>query len=741
MSPSYDFGMALVQQGMGMPLQENTNEDFVMQDYMVADSASVSLRASMSQSLSPSWMDVEESSPSVVVEECSNSQVMVHHAHSSQDQRKRMHPGNSKPASIGDHDIDFILYSTPEAEFSASTQEPWSHGADFEVDQGPMANPYKHDPKYLLGSMYSAEPQITVDPYQGYGSVIQTQAPIIHTRAVKHHSDSPWSPVDPQVTGWSPGFTAFLPSPGPQGEHDSEGTSSRASSEPNSPKLSKSRVEKSRASKKTVGKPIKGKRKTKELTWEHAAIGKDGLRFVSENREDEEKRTGVRSGKLDPDVAEKAKRMRKIKACWKCWIQKVPCSEGDTCERCQKLTQFSPSADQLCCRAGFVDYAVIFFPAYMHSHLKKSKIEDLISRYTNGFRNTTVDVEVSTGAAFNEHPLRLHTNEFRPKTDELLLQSRLTTGIDNQNSELVERDSVPIGILGLSEPELKKLCRRHIEDMIASPQYAGQVSAVNSSPIAFQLLQAMQTYAKKAPIVKDALKLHAMHYFMSSLLTFTPSSVDLIYHRLGRQPNRAESFHSSRLLSRQVKQIMHKLHRETTEVVLESLEKSLRGRTKDYWGPSFSAILVLCLCMENLQTAADTLVVCDMQKTKGREGFVRAQSQDACQLLEELPFAQCNRLLHEIYRSHKEGTGGAREAGFNPLRALHHGEETGLVGKENDMIHEVYGVMFDNWEEMLELAERGPLVGTDENVHPGDIRPHNTGRLVSKFLKSFLPDA
>ena len=49
--------------------------------------------------------------------------------------------------------------------------------------------------------------------------------------------------------------------------------------------------------------------------------------------------------------------------------------------------------------------------------------------------------------------------------------------------------------------------------------------------------------------------------------------------------------------------------------------------------------------------------------------------------------------------------------------------------------------LVESGKEMIELAGRGPLVGTDENVHPGDIRPHNTGRLVSKFLKSFLPDA
>ncbi|KAK0110729.1 hypothetical protein ONS96_002328 [Cadophora gregata f. sp. sojae] len=712
MSPLYDFDAAFAQQSMGISQKENTNEDFIMHDYMADISASVSMRGSMAQSLSPSWMDIEESSPSVVMEDCTNSQVMINHAHT-QDQRNRAHSGNSKRASIGEHDIDFVLYPIPEAELSASPQEPWTHGAGFEIDNEAMANDFKHDPKYLLGTMWSAEPRIIEDPYQVYGmgkgestyqemqhyayqSVIQTQAPITHTRAVKHHSDSPWTPVDPQVTAWSPGFAAYLPSPGPQGEHDSEASPSRASSEAKSPKPSKSRVEKSRASKKAGGKSSKAKTNTTELTWEHAAICKDGLCFVSENREDEEKRIGVRSGKLDPNVAEKAKRMRKLKACWKCWIQKVPCSEGATCERCQKLKQFSPAADQLCCRAGFIDYAEVFFPAYLHKHLKKHKVEELISEHTNGFRDTAIDVEVSTGAAFNKKPLVLHTNVFRPKTDELLLQSRLTTGIDNQNSVLLEQDSVPIGILGLSEQEVKKLCKRYIDDMIASPQYAGQVSAVNSSPIAFELLEAMQKYARKEPIVKDALRLHAMHYFMSSLLTFTPSSVEAIYRRLGRQLNRSESFHSSRLLNRQVKQVMHKLHRETTATVLESLEKSLRGRTKDCWGPSFCTILVLCLCIENLETAADTLVVCDMQKTKGREGFVRAQSLDACQLLEDLPFAQCNRLLHEIYRSHKEGNGGAREAGFNPLRALYNGEETGLHGKANDMITEVFGVVFIN---------------------------------------------
>jgi len=155
MSPSYDFGSVFAQQSMEMPLQETTNEDFIMQDYMVDAPASVPMRGPMSQSLSPSWMEVEESSPSVLVEECTNSQVMVYHARA-QDQRKRTYSGNSHPASIEEHDIDFVLYPTPDADPSTSAQEPWTHGAGFEVDKEAMANDFKHDPKYLLGTMWSA---------------------------------------------------------------------------------------------------------------------------------------------------------------------------------------------------------------------------------------------------------------------------------------------------------------------------------------------------------------------------------------------------------------------------------------------------------------------------------------------------------------------------------------------------------------------------------------------------------
>lgn len=42
--------------------------------------------------------------------------------------------------------------------------------------------------------------------------------------------------------------------------------------------------------------------------------------------EQRSQRSGVRKGKLDPEVAENARMMRKVTACWNCWTQKVTVS-------------------------------------------------------------------------------------------------------------------------------------------------------------------------------------------------------------------------------------------------------------------------------------------------------------------------------------------------------------------------------------------------------------------------------
>jgi hypothetical protein len=206
-------------------------------------------------------------------------------------------------------------------------------------------------------------------------------------------------------------------------------------------------------------------------------------------------------------------------------------------------------------------------------------------------------------------------------------------------------------------------------------------------------------------LLKNAMKLHAIHYFMGSLITFSDKSARELYsrHVLGMTP---QAYLSSRLLNRQIKYVMHKLHREITLQVLEDLERSLRSRTKDSWGPSFCTILILCLCIEGLQTAADVMVVCDIQEKGDRATRNRDESFDACQKLDEYPFHQCKKLFHDIYRSHKDGsTGGRGEKAFNPLKMAAEQGRMDLDSTTEAMVRSIYGVVCSSCEFPSHLSQ------------------------------------
>ena len=163
---------------------------------------------------------------------------------------------------------------------------------------------------------------------------------------------------------------------------------------------------------------------------------------------------------------------------------------------------------------------------------------------------------------------------------------------------------------------------------------------------------------------------------------------------------------SSRLLNRQLKAVIHKLHRDLTVSVLGDLEKAMRTRTEDAWGPSLATILILCLCMEGLQTAADTYVVSDLLKEGTASKYTRKQSSKVCWQLEDYPFEQCRMLFHEIYKSHKDGS-----VAFNPLRAVWEGRETRLDRKTDAMVRSTCGLLQEHCKLILKaFSETSGLI-------------------------------
>jgi len=210
------------------------------------------------------------------------------------------------------------------------------------------------------------------------------------------------------------------------------------------------------------------------------------------------------------------------------------------------------NAHQLCWRSGFKEYESTFFPGwslssfsreyqliaseFMHAHLRKSKIEDLVSDNTAGYLDTIITVEVSAGEVFR--PMRLNTNTFAPSTAELLQQNYLLPAERPLTSQLVRVRSVPIGIMCLSPSDIKRKCKNYIEEMISNPQYADQATAGDMSQLPKQILRIVCAYAAAQKDVRIHPKL-SPEEALTKILGLSPSQCveaarNPLFHELPR---------------------------------------------------------------------------------------------------------------------------------------------------------------------------------------------------------------
>lgn len=178
LSPSHDANAAYVQPGMEMNLFEPTDVDMIMQSLMEGITPSAPLAGSLAQSPSHSWSNVEYSSPSVGMEECTNSLVMVQPAYS-REQGNHAYSDNPNPASSVESDGDFVMFQIPGSEIGG----PWMPGADYAVDNEAMVED-KHNPNYYLSSLSSAGMLLFfISRVMIAHAIIQNLAPLItHTK-------------------------------------------------------------------------------------------------------------------------------------------------------------------------------------------------------------------------------------------------------------------------------------------------------------------------------------------------------------------------------------------------------------------------------------------------------------------------------------------------------------------------------------------------------------------------------
>ena len=144
---SYDGNSAYVQPGMDLNHFEIS--DSIMQDLMECIATTAPAAGSLAQSSSHSWSNIGYSSPSVGMEDYSDSLVMVQHAYS-QNPGNQMQSNDPNLAQSVGSDEDLNMFPVSDSELAGA----WIHGADLMVDDEAVAD--THNLNYYLNSLSSA---------------------------------------------------------------------------------------------------------------------------------------------------------------------------------------------------------------------------------------------------------------------------------------------------------------------------------------------------------------------------------------------------------------------------------------------------------------------------------------------------------------------------------------------------------------------------------------------------------
>lgn len=185
--------------------------------------------------------------------------------------------------------------------------------------------------------------------------------------------------------------------------------------------------------------------------------------------------------------------------------------------------------------------------------------------------------------------------------------------------------------------------------------------------------------------------LHAMHCFMSRIITFTKDSAEKAVSRL-RRPQVFPSAQAltSTLLNLQVKGAMQSLLRETTNKVLSGLDHAILGpKTKVHWAETFCVLLVLCMCIEAVQVASDRFATAALLEHPG----CVVSRPEICQALEER-FKDLTGLFHMAYKTYKTKDNQKSQTAFNPIRnglVVH--KDEGITQQIVDLVNEIKQIM------------------------------------------------
>ncbi|KAH7388962.1 hypothetical protein BKA64DRAFT_126310 [Cadophora sp. MPI-SDFR-AT-0126] len=433
---------------------------------------------------------------------------------------------------------------------------------------------------------------------------------------------------------------------------------------------------------------------------------------------------GGRKGALPPATLKKSREVRKVGACWNCWVMKMPCSEGSICQRCQKKgTQSYPP----CNRTPFASYTNILFPEWIISDFTPEAIGSYLSTNTRGFTSQSVDVDVTSWA--DNFSINFTVNYFTPIPDGSTQQT-----YNDRNGQPLGVESLPVGILNLDLKEQGDGALRRIDEIVPNPAFPVQILGHNSSIVASTVFDILFKFYHAMPVkdqhIHDCFKLIATIRSVNRPVVFTPSSVNRMLPHLKIEPL-ADQLYSSRILNRQTKALSYHISRLMTTKVLAQLEKTMRSRDKSLWPTCFAAMLLLAYCMEQMEVLVGAHVHAARIGNPEARAAVATETEEYCGMIDDGPFAQLSHLFHALYRTRRADTGG-----LNPLgKESGSRDEVGFDDAAMKMIRDMREKVMNNID-VLKKRDKS----LDFNAGQEELAKNSSGRLIAKFLLSFVSD-
>ncbi|KAI9683160.1 MAG: hypothetical protein M1829_005951 [Trizodia sp. TS-e1964] len=303
-------------------------------------------------------------------------------------------------------------------------------------------------------------------------------------------------------------------------------------------------------------------------------------------RGNKQRKVSRRKGKLDPQVAENARKRRIDGSCWRCVFHKKGCErESDDTLR------------------GLV---AIFVPEALREQSKHKMIEDFIGRNFPEWTDQIFPVEVDAGFGSKIQlvatALLIHPRN--PKS-ELVMDNRFVIDEKTRKKKCIQRESLPLAIKIMVPLEFKDKCLNYLQSVLEENLDRIPIRCFPQNTLQSELLKVVCGYHRRyrgphQHLLGKAIKMLVLTFVMTHALTMERTKVEDVARKLNRDPSQTY-FASPKLLNKQIKGIMEEIHHSLMENVLELLQKVIRDQNKSDWAVAFSLTLLVIMVVEDFQ--------------------------------------------------------------------------------------------------------------------------------------------